>query len=133
MSMTLAEAALSLVGSPFRLHGRDPQTGIDCVGLVAAAIDRTGGEVSAPRGYSMRATDIGQFLGCAAASGLVPAAAAADGEVVLVAVHSLQPHLLVRVPSGHVHAHAALGRVTVLPDPLPWPVIRQWRLATSKD
>lgn len=131
MSMTLAEAAVSLVGSPFRLHGRDPESGIDCVGLVAAALEMTGRTVHPPRGYSMRTTRIEQFLGAAAASGLEPAVS--HGDIVLVAVHALQPHLLVRVTGGYVHAHATLGRVTFLPEPLPWPVLRQWRLATSKD
>lgn len=131
MSVTLAEAALSLVGSPFRLQGRDPETGVDCVGLVAAALERTGRQAVPPTGYSMRTTRIERFLATATASGLEPATS--SGDVVLVAVHALQPHLLVRVPGGHVHAHATLGRVTFLPDPLPWPIVRQWRLVPSKD
>lgn len=38
MDAALAEAALSLVGTRFRLHGRVAETGLDCVGLVAAAM-----------------------------------------------------------------------------------------------
>ena len=34
----LAAAAESLVGTRFRLHGRDPDTGLDCVGLLAASL-----------------------------------------------------------------------------------------------
>ncbi len=37
-----AEAAESLVGIRFRLFGRDPAYGLDCVGLVAAALARSG-------------------------------------------------------------------------------------------
>ncbi len=38
MNADLAAAALNLIGTPFRLHGRDPATGLDCVGLVAEAM-----------------------------------------------------------------------------------------------
>ena len=34
----LATAAEQLIGIPFRLHGRNPETGLDCVGVVAAAV-----------------------------------------------------------------------------------------------
>ena len=33
-AQALAEAAAALVGSRFRLHGRDPATGLDCIGGV---------------------------------------------------------------------------------------------------
>lgn len=41
----------------------------------------------------------------------------------------VQPHLLIVVPGGFVHAHAGLGRVTFLPDPLLWPITMQRHLA----
>ena len=34
----IAAAARALVGVPFRLQGRDPALGLDCVGLVGAAM-----------------------------------------------------------------------------------------------
>ena len=34
----IAAAARALVGVPFRLQGRDPALGLDCVGLVGAAL-----------------------------------------------------------------------------------------------
>lgn len=131
MRTDLARAALELVGTPFRLHGRDPATGLDCVGLVGAAIARSGREVIAPAGYSMRSLEVTPWLRFAATNGLVETET--DGDVILSAVHCLQPHLLVVVPGGHIHAHAGLGRVTFLPGPLPWPVLRRWRLLDSKD
>lgn len=131
MSREFYAAALAFVGTPFRLHGRDPATGLDCVGLVGAALARCGRTVSAPRGYAMRALDIAPWLEFASANGLTEAAA--DPDVVLAAVHPLQPHLLVAGGGAYIHAHAGLGRVTLLPAPLPWPVIRQWRLLESKD
>ena len=51
MSGALAEAALGLLGVPFRLHGRDPATGLDCVGLVAEALRRAGRRPDASPGH----------------------------------------------------------------------------------
>lgn len=131
MNPDLAKAALELVGVPFRLHGRDPASGLDCVGLVAEALRRCGRSVSPPQGYAMRALDFTPLLSLASRSGLVEAER--DGAVILARVHPLQPHLLIAVPGGFVHAHAGLGRVTMLPHPLPWRVIRQWHLAETKE
>lgn len=131
MSGALAEAALGLLGVPFRLHGRDPATGLDCVGLVAEALRRAGRRPDPPEGYAVRSTSVARFLRCAAASGLTECAE--EGDIVLCRVGAVQSHLAVRVPGGFVHAHASLGRVTFLPGPLPWPVSLQWRLADEKD
>lgn len=131
MNPALAEAALELIGVPFRLHGRDRVTGLDCVGLVAEALKRCGRSITPPHGYAMRALDVAPMLALASSCGLVEADQ--NGAVVLARVHPLQPHLLITVPGGFVHAHAGLGRVTMLPQPLPWPVICQWNLAETKD
>lgn len=133
MSGALAEAALGLIGVPFRLHGRDPATGLDCVGLVAEALRRTGREPVVPEGYSLRSVSVVQFLRCAWASGLVPCDDDDEGDIVLCRMGPVQSHLLVRVPGGFVHAHASLGKVTFMPAPLPAPVSLQWRLADERD
>jgi cell wall-associated NlpC family hydrolase len=131
VNAALAAAAASLLDTPFRLHGRDPETGLDCVGLVAAALKRCGQAVDVPRGYTMRSADVRPLLHFAASNGLREVAD--NGDVILAAVHSLQPHLLIRVPAGFVHAHAGLGRVTLMPAPLPWPIARQWQLFQTED
>lgn len=123
----LAEAAKSLIGIPFRLHGRFPETGLDCVGLVAEAIRRAGHEPDCPAGYSLRLTSVSRWLGHAGRSGLMEVAD--RGDVILCMANPVQPHLVIAVQGGFVHAHAGLGRVTFLPAPLPWPIARQWRLA----
>lgn len=66
----LAAAAASFVGAPFRLHGRDPARGLDCVGLVAAALAATGRPARAPSGYRMRQARIDGLLDAARQSGL---------------------------------------------------------------
>lgn len=125
MTKTLGQAACELVGIPFRLHGRDPVTGLDCVGVVAEALRRSGRTPVAPEGYSLRSMDVSRFFACAGRSGLI--LTDEGGDILLCRVNPLQRHLLVRADGGFVHAHAALGRVTFMPGALPWPVELQWR------
>lgn len=130
MTPVLTEAAMSLVGTAFRLHGRSPASGLDCVGLVAEAMRRAGYVPVVPEGYSLRSTDVARWSDYAGMSNLVPVAHA--GDVVLCKVNPLQSHLLVSVTGGFVHAHAGLGRVTYLPGTLPWPTVMQWRLSPKE-
>ena len=44
-NIALAIAAGELVGSPFRLQGRDPAHGLDCIGLVLVSLARIGIEL----------------------------------------------------------------------------------------
>jgi hypothetical protein len=53
----LAAAADDLVGCRFRLRGRDPATGLDCVGVAAVALARCGGLAVVPQDYQMRNDD----------------------------------------------------------------------------
>lgn len=126
----LAAAAEALVGSPFRLHGRDPATGLDCVGLVAAALERCGRRVSPPSGYRLRRLDLTRLLGAAESNGFVATdALQAPGDLLLVRPGPAQWHLAVAGRSGgFIEAHAGLGRVVLTPAPLSAPVVRRWRL-----
>lgn len=120
-----ARAAEALVGTRFRLHGRDPASGLDCVGLVASVLG-----AAAPACYRMRNRDIAAALAFAPAAGLIEASGAMEpGDVLLVRCGATQHHLLIADTSGgFVHAHAGLRRVVTTPAPLPWPVERHWRL-----
>jgi len=126
MNAALAAAAVSFVGTRFRLHGRHPDNGLDCVGLVAAAMQSAGYPAIPPQGYSLRNISVSQWLCHADQSGLMRTDA--PGDIVLCMVNPVQPHLLISVPGGFVHAHAGLGRVTFMPAPLPWPITMQWYL-----
>ena len=130
MNPALAQAAIDLIGVPFRLHGRKPATGLDCVGLVATAMERAGYRPVAPQGYSLRTLSVRPLLEFATASGLEPIND--QGDVWLAQVHSLQFHLLIAAEGGAVHAHAGLGRVVFLPDPTTWPIVMRWRLADER-
>lgn len=128
--LALAMAAERLVGSPFRLHGRDPATGLDCVGLVAAALEACGRAAPAPFAYALRNRDISAALRAATNAGLAEAdGPVRPGDIVLVHAGPAQFHLLVAAMGQRfVHAHAGLRRTVASPDPLPWPVLHRWRL-----
>lgn len=126
----LAAAAEALAGVRYRLHGRDPASGLDCVGVVAAALAACGHRAAEPRGYGLRNRSVAPWLALAEAAGLAQAAGPpAPGDVVLVRPGPGQHHLLIALAGGRfVHAHAGLRRVVVQPAPLPWPELRRWRL-----
>jgi murein DD-endopeptidase / murein LD-carboxypeptidase len=115
--------ARALVGAPFRLHGRDPATGLDCVGVAALVF----GVGDVPRGYSVRTADGAGVAALIDAAGVrrvrrEPVA----GDLVLLKSGPAQCHLAVITQAGFVHADAGIGRVVETPGPLPWPVISVW-------
>jgi len=129
----LAQAAVGLLGVRFRLYGRDPETGLDCVGLVAASLTAIGRQPKVPRGYRLRNTGIDQWLGLAERSNLRPVLTKPlAGDVVLIEPGPAQNHLLIVEDAGSViHAHAGLGRVVRQAlDPSIAHLIR-WRLAPN--
>lgn len=133
MSVGLAIAAESFVGAPFRFRGRDPRTGLDCVGLVAAALAKLGLPAEPIPPYSMRQRSFTEQLGCAVGAGfdLVTGASVA-GDLLLLRPGPAQFHLgIVNAAGGLIHAHAGLGKVVMTPPPLPWPIEQHWRLRAA--
>jgi lipoprotein Spr len=114
------------LGSRFRLHGRDPASGLDCVGLAALAY---GAEV--PSGYALRSGDAGRVIAAVAAAGLVAAEDQRAGDLLLMRAGPGQLHLAIDSGGGMIHADAMLRRVVERPGPLPWPVVGRWRLRES--
>lgn len=127
----LASKALTLVGTPFRLHGRDPATGLDCVGVLAAALAACGTTPRLPNGYVLHNRMLPELGKYVVANGLVRAAGPLiAGDVVLVRAGPCQVHLLIAVGNQHfVHAHAGLRRVICSELPADWPILRHWRIA----
>lgn len=125
-----ALAAEGFVGVPFRFRGRDPRSGLDCIGLVAAALQAIGAPVPHIARYAFRQRDFAAQLACAASAGFddvngQPLA----GDLLLLRPGPAQVHLaIVGSRGGLVHAHAGIGRVVVTPPPFPWCVERHWRL-----
>lgn len=119
-----------LIGSRFRLQGREPATGLDCIGVLAAALRAIGRPTELPRTYHLKTllpVGIGAIAG---ACGLQAAVGEIHpGDVLLVRISACQLHLLLALgPSAFVHAHAGLRRVVRHDGELGWPVIARWRL-----
>jgi hypothetical protein len=121
--MNLIErAARALVGTKFRVHGRDPATGLDCVGVVACAAG-----VEAPTGYALRGGDAAAVAGLIEAAGFFPVGEAAAGDVMLMRAGPAQLHLAIRTGGGFVHADAGLRRVVERPGAPEWEILGLWR------
>lgn len=126
----LAAAAQSLVGIPFRLHGRDPQSGLDCIGLFGAAMARAGCPVALPNGYPLRTLAPEVWLPTPESCGFAAAAGATEpGDVLLMRLGAAQVHLAIVSARGWVHAHAGLRRVVCGPPLAAASIIHRWRLA----
>ena len=129
MGDAVAGAALTLVGAPFRLHGRDPVYGLDCIGVIAAALRAAGWVGEVPTGYALR----GGAADAVAArfDAVLDRGDGTVGDVLLFRVGPAQLHGAVRVAGGIVHADAGLRRVVMRPDgpgPVPgWVRIGAWR------
>jgi len=126
----LAAAAEALVGVPFRLGGRDPAGGLDCLGLFAVAMERIGRVAVVPAGYSLKVRRLDQWLPDPALSGLAEAAAPfMPGDVILLQPAGAQFHLAIAGPGGGwIHAHAGLRRVVSEPAMPRGELVRHWRL-----
>lgn len=126
----LASAARALVGTPFRLHGRDPRSGLDCIGVLAAAFAAIGRPARLPNGYTLRCRDVPDFGALAAGLGLEAASGAVrTGDVLMLRPGPCQLHAAIAASTETVvHAHAGLRKVVLGPLPGNWPVLGHWRL-----
>jgi cell wall-associated NlpC family hydrolase len=117
------EAARALIGVPFRLHGRDPATGLDCIGVVACAL----GGLAVPTGYRLRQGSADAIVAGLDAAGLVRADLPRAGDVLLFRAGAAQFHLGVMTGQGFVHACALLRRVVETPGMPEGPLVGAWR------
>lgn len=123
----IAAAALALVGAPFRLHGRDPRFGLDCVGLAMAAAERAGLRLPPTPAYRLHGTAEAVFQRWIALAGLCTTDEAWPGDVTVAVPDAWHRHVMIAVAGGHVHAHAGIGRVVLMPGPSPWRICRTYR------
>ena len=126
----LAKEAAVLIGTRFRLHGRRPEYGLDCIGLLVVALTRAGVTVSDPVGYGLRNLSIEPWLNCAKASSLTDVRGPViAGDILLVVPGAAQSHILIAESErSFVHAHAGLGKIVRHAADLSWPILRHWRL-----
>ncbi|MCJ2178685.1 NlpC/P60 family protein [Novosphingobium album (ex Hu et al. 2023)] len=125
----LALAARELVGVPFRLHGRDPRSGLDCIGVLEAACSACGITTRLPARYTLRSRRLPPLADIAARLGLFETHGQPEpGDVLFVQPGPCQQHLMIATgPCRFVHAHAGLRRVVEGPLPAGWAVSRHWR------
>lgn len=116
--------ARALLGVPFRLHGRDPDHGLDCVGLMLAVYSDL---ADIPPGYGLRGGDAARFAALLGARGLVQRKGAPDvGDILLLKAAAAQFHLGLWSGTGLIHADAMLRRVVETPGLPRWPLIGAW-------
>ena len=131
MSARIVAAARGAVGARFRLRGREPASGLDCVGLAAWALKAGGFAGAVPSGYRLRGGDAARVAALVEAGGMVRVADARPGDLVLAVSGAGQLHLAVATCGGFVHADAMLRKVVERPGAVPWPVIGRWRLRSD--
>jgi cell wall-associated NlpC family hydrolase len=130
MHNDIAKRAFEQIGTPFRLHGRSAGLCLDCVGLVAHAINQKSRHDLVPGDYTIRGlhkAQIKSFFGKPVFNE-VQVASLQSGDIVAVNCSLRQSHLMIRVEEGWVHAHAGLGRIVFTPDPIAWPIWGAWRV-----
>ena len=129
----LASEAEKLVGCPFRLHGRDPRSGIDCIGLLAAAMSGVGRSIALPTGYPLRLNDLTRWLPNPQDCGFIAADLPFEaGDVVLTQPGPGQVHLAIAGPElTWIHAHAGLRRVVSEVEIRAGTILHHWRLSPT--
>ncbi|MGB7407195.1 MAG: NlpC/P60 family protein [Pontixanthobacter sp.] len=136
-AIRFGRSAEALVGTPFKLYGRNAAVGLDCVGVVVNALANAGLKVPQLPEYSLRNLDDAPFIAATRNANFEPCDTNADvaaGDLLMVAPGTAQAHLLIAVSGGGlVHAHAGLRRVVRMPGPCPWPLRYHFRLRRARD
>ena len=112
--------ARTLVGTPFRLHGRDA-AGVDCVGLVALAWQR-----ETPTGYALRTCNPTLLEAPLRAMRFRRRRKVKPGDILILNAGPAQLHLGIWTGDSLVHADAGLRRVVETPGWPRWPVLSMW-------
>ncbi|MEN2786492.1 peptidoglycan endopeptidase [Sphingomonas qilianensis] len=121
-------AARAAVGVKYRLHGRDPQFGVDCVGLAGLALRAAGCTDAIPAGYALRGGTADAMLALIDRGSLVRTDHPIPGDLLLFAAGPAQFHLAIMAEDGIYHADAMLRRVVERPGTPPWPLVAAWAL-----
>ena len=119
----IVAAGRALIGVRFRPQGRSAETGLDCVGLVAAALAAE----NVPRDYALRGGSAARLAEELAKAGLQPAESPRAGDVLVVRSGPAQLHLGIFTGAGLIHGDAGLRRVVERPGEIPWPIASIWR------
>lgn len=121
----IVERARALLGCRFRPQGRDPATGLDCVGLVLAAYRIPSAGLR--RDYRLRGDHRLELQREIEVYFAMSRSAPGAGDLMLCSVAPDQLHLAIRCGTSFVHADAGLGRIVETPGDPPWPVLAAYR------
>jgi cell wall-associated NlpC family hydrolase len=120
------QRARSLVGVPFRPQGRDPATGLDCIGLVLCAFEIP--ELGVRRDYRLAGNDTSELDGELRRFFRRRSAGRREaGDVILCITGRGQCHLAVECGGSFIHADARLRRVVETPGSPPWGLAAAYR------
>lgn len=108
-----------LVGAPWRVLGRDPETGLDCLGLVIIALRRMG--IPARDAISADPAEVRRGIACDFFE--VPEREARPGDVVMFHGPGEEPHVGIRLKGGVAQATHKHG-VIIAPWCLMRPIMR---------
>ena len=124
MPSDIVSRARALIGTRFRLHGRDPASGLDCVGLITCACPAI---TQPPKGYALRGGTAAGFAAMFVANGMMQRDGAPGvGDVLLLQPSAVQFHLGIWCGDSLIHADGILRRVVETPGPLMWPLVSGW-------
>ena len=125
MSDDVVDRARSLIGTRFRAQGRDPELGVDCLGLAMLAY---GVEASAiRRDYRLGGDHKRELMvGLTNRFRRVARTQVRAGDLLLIRITDRQYHLAVRTDAGFVHADVRRG-VVETPGAPAWPVVGVYR------
>jgi len=122
----ILERARALCGVRFRPQGRDPATGLDCVGIVVRVFGIPTELVR--RDYRLRGphgVEIGRVI--SRWFRRIDPSHSCSGDVLHFAVSGSQDHLAIVCGPTFIHADASLRRVVETPMPAAWPIAGAFR------
>ena len=125
MSIDVVERARGLIGTRFRAQGRDPDSGVDCLGLAIVAYDLDGHTIR--RDYRLSGEHRRELTaGLERQFRRVAQSQARAGDLMLMRTAERHYHLAIRTDAGFVHADVRRG-VVETPGAPSWPVVASYR------
>lgn len=126
-SEEIVARARALIGVRFRPQGRDPEHGLDCIGVVMMATRIAKNRVR--RDYGLHSCEPEEMNGQFHEAGFIriAPAAARQGDVLIVRPGPTALHVVILTDAGYLHADARLRKVVEVPGEVPWPVLAAWR------
>jgi lipoprotein Spr len=130
----IVAAARECLGTRFRIQGRTPGLGLDCVGVGLHAAAAIGIKLPDVRDYTLSGDDQPLLDAVLASAGCLPLAPddSSPGDFLVFMPRPRQRHLAVRTSAGMIHADIRRRAVLEAPLPSDWLLAGVWRLPFSR-